>query len=56
MELISLKKQTRGRTMTTLAIVGAGVVAYGVTRTITKRNGQREMEMNNDFDIPEIFQ
>jgi predicted amino acid dehydrogenase len=42
--------------MTTLAIVGAGVVAYGVTRTITKRNGQREMEMNNDFDIPEIFQ
>ncbi len=45
--------------MTTLALVGAGVAAYGVTRSMSNRkNGQSDHKENNDFvsDIPEIFQ
>ncbi|MFZ3589238.1 hypothetical protein ACOI1C_08075 [Bacillus sp. DJP31] len=45
--------------MTTLAMVGAGVVAYGVTRSMSNRkNGQGMHNEKNDFvtDTPEIFQ
>ncbi len=51
-----MKKKKRGRSLTTLTMIGAGVLAYGLTRTMSKKNNERKVPIDYESDISDIFQ